>query len=50
MPQNQAQQDTPLSSATTVENVHSRLVQRECKVFAAPEQMQKNGLDSKLLS
>nr|WP_233715784.1 ISAs1 family transposase [Nostoc favosum] len=41
MAQTQAQQDTPLSSATTVENVHSRLVQRECKVFAAPEQMQK---------
>ncbi|MBD0301573.1 MAG: ISAs1 family transposase [Tolypothrix sp. T3-bin4] len=35
------QQDTPLSCATTVENVHSRLVQRECKVFAAPEQIQK---------
>jgi hypothetical protein len=49
MAQTQAQHDTPLSSATTVENVHSRLVRRECKVFAAPEQMQKNGLDSKLL-
>ena len=41
MAQTQSQQDTPLSSATTVENVHSRLVQRECKVFAAPEQIQK---------
>ncbi|MEH1965960.1 MULTISPECIES: ISAs1 family transposase [unclassified Nostoc] len=41
MAQTESQQDTPLSSATTVENVHSRLVQRECKVFAAPEQLQK---------
>ncbi|MEH1801996.1 MAG: hypothetical protein V7L13_23120 [Nostoc sp.] len=29
------------SMAITVENVHSRKVQRECKVFAAPEQIQK---------
>ncbi|MEH2235204.1 hypothetical protein [Nostoc sp.] len=35
MAQTQPQHDTLLSSATTVENVHSRLVQRECKVFAA---------------
>ncbi|MCF2148784.1 ISAs1 family transposase [Desmonostoc muscorum LEGE 12446] len=41
MAQTESQQDTPLSSATTVENVHSRLVQRECKVFAAPEPLQK---------
>ena len=40
MAQTQAQQDIPLSSFTTVEHVHSRLVQRECKVFAAPEQIQ----------
>lgn len=39
--QTKLQQDIPLSSVTTVENVHSRTVQRECKVFAAPEQMQK---------
>ncbi len=41
MAQTESQQDTPLSSATTVENVHSRLVQRQCKVFAAPEPLQK---------
>lgn len=41
MAQTQAQQDTPLSSFTTFEHVHSRVVQRECKVFVAPEQMQK---------
>ncbi|MEH1977124.1 MAG: ISAs1 family transposase [Nostoc sp.] len=29
------------SMAITVEKIHSRKVQRECKVFAAPEQIQK---------
>lgn len=41
MAQTQSQQDTPLSSASTVEDVHSRLVQRDCKVFAVPEQLQQ---------
>lgn len=41
MAQTQSQHETPLTSAITVENVHSRKVQRECKVFTAPEQMQK---------
>ncbi|MEI2581191.1 ISAs1 family transposase [Scytonema sp. PRP1] len=41
MAQTQSQQDTPLSSATIVENIHSRLVQRECKVFAVPENLHK---------
>ncbi len=41
MAQIQSQQDTPLSCATIVEDIHSRRVQRDCKVFAVPEQIQK---------
>ncbi len=39
MAQSQSQRDIPLSSATTVEYVHSRQVQRECKVFPVPQQL-----------
>ena len=35
--QTQLQQATPLSIATTVDLGHSRFVQRQCLVFAAPE-------------
>ncbi len=41
MAQTQSQQEIPLSSATAIENVHSRVVRRECKVFAVPEQLDK---------
>ncbi|WP_347276234.1 ISAs1 family transposase [Coleofasciculus sp. FACHB-542] len=41
MAQRQSQRDIPLSSATTVEDIHSRQVQRECKVFAVPQQLQQ---------
>jgi len=35
------QQDIPLSCATTIENIHSRVVRRDSRVFAVPEQIQK---------
>jgi predicted transposase YbfD/YdcC len=41
MAQIQSQHDIPLSCATIVEDIHSRIVQRDCKVFAVPEQIQK---------
>lgn len=41
MAQIQSKQSIPLSIATTQEDVHSRLVRRDCKVFAVPELLQK---------
>ncbi len=37
-----SERGTPLSCATTIDHTHSRLVQRECLVFAAPEYLQKS--------
>jgi predicted transposase YbfD/YdcC len=34
-----SQQQQPLSSATTVEKTHGRLVKRSCQVFALPQQL-----------
>jgi predicted transposase YbfD/YdcC len=42
MAQTTAQQDIPISCAATIENVHSRFVRRECRVFAVPEPIQKH--------
>lgn len=41
MAQTQSQQHAPLSSATTVEDTHGRLVQRHAQVFAAPDALQQ---------
>ncbi len=38
--QSQSQQSPPLSCATTFEDSHSRIVKRQCQVFAVPEPLQ----------
>lgn len=39
MAQVQSQQEAPLSNAITMDNTHSRVVQRECKVFPVPKDL-----------
>jgi predicted transposase YbfD/YdcC len=41
MAQIQLQEQLPISQATTIENIHSRIVRRDCRVFAVPESIQK---------
>lgn len=40
MAQTTSRQQTPLSCATTVEHLHSRIIQRHCQVFAVPAKIQ----------
>ena len=39
--QSQSLESVPLSSATTIDSSHSRIVKRTCQVFSVPEKMQR---------